>query len=62
MLRDSHCEEVCAIDVHSPELLQSVVRVRDGIEVFGEAGRCHEVIDFAVLLEDLSNRVLDRFG
>ena len=48
MARDARGEEVGAVDVDAPELLHAVVRVRDGVEVLGEAGGSHEVVQLAV--------------
>ena len=53
-------EEVRAIDVDTPQLLHAVWRVCDGIEVFGEAGRCNKVVNLAVTLDNVGNDLLDR--
>jgi hypothetical protein len=60
MLRDSHGVEVGSINVDPPELLDAVVGVRDGIVVFGEPGRCHQVVDFSMLFDNLGERLADR--
>lgn len=54
-------EQVGAIDVDSPQLLHTIKGVRNGIEVLGEAGRCHEVVDLAVLLHNVRKRFRDGF-
>lgn len=51
--RNLSCEQVCAVDVHAPKLAQTVDRVVNGLEVLGEAGACHQVVDLAMLLDDL---------
>ena len=60
MLRDSNGVKVRAVNVDSPKLLNAIVGVRNGIVVLGEAGRCHQVVDFAMLLNDLGKRLVDR--
>jgi len=52
-------EEVCAVDVDAPELLHAFVGVGDGVVVLGEAGAGHEVVDLAVLFDDVGERGLD---
>lgn len=53
-------EKVRAVDIDAPELLHAVWWVCDGVEVFGEAGRCDEVVDFAVVSDYIGHNVLDR--
>lgn len=50
-------EQVRAVDIDAPELLDPVVRVRLGGEVLGEARRRDEVVDLAVLRDDLVDAV-----
>lgn len=50
-------EEVCPVDIDAPEFLDPVVRVRLGGEVLGEARRRDEVVDLAVLGDDLVDAV-----
>lgn len=54
------CEKVSAVNVDTPELLHAVWWVCDGIKVFGEAGRCHQVVNLAVILDNVGNDLLDR--
>ncbi len=53
-------EKVGAVDIDTPELLHAVWRVFDGIEVFGEAGRCDKVVYLAVVFDNVGNNLLDR--
>lgn len=45
--------EVGAVYVDTPEFVQTVWRISDGVEVLREAGRRDEVVDLAVVCEDL---------
>ena len=45
-------EEICSVDVDTPELLHALVRVCDGFVVFAETGGGDEAVDFAVLFDD----------
>lgn len=60
VLRDCHRVQVGTVNIDSPELLYAVMGVGDGIVVLGEASRCNEVVDLAVLLQDLGKRLVDR--
>lgn len=62
VLGDGDGEQVSAVDVDGPELAHAVDRVVDGIVVLGEAGTGDEVVDLAVLLDDLVDASLDRVG
>lgn len=62
MFRNASCEEVCSIHVDAPELLDTVVRVGDGVKVFGETGRSDQVVNLAVLLDDLGEDGVYRVG
>lgn len=53
-------EKVCAINIDTPKFLHAVRWVCYGIEVLGEAGRCNEVVDFAVIFDNVGHDVLDR--
>jgi hypothetical protein len=57
-----HCDrvQIGTVDVDSPKLLYAVMRVGDGIVVLGEASRCNEVVDLAVLLQNLGKGLVDR--
>ena len=48
--------------MYSPELLHPLVRVRDGVEVFGKAGRGYQVINLAMLRDDLTEGGMDTVG
>jgi hypothetical protein len=61
MLGNPDCEYQRTIDIHPPQLAYTVHRIVNGLEVLGEAGRRDQVVDFAMLIEDLRNRFLDRF-
>lgn len=54
--------EVSAIDVDTPKLVQTVGRIINGIEILSEASRGDEVIDFAVICQNLGKAGIDRFG
>jgi len=62
VLGDADREQVGAVHVNTPELLDAVVGVVDGVEVLGEASRCDEVVDLAVLADDIGNRSIDGVG
>lgn len=61
MLRNSDGEEICPVDIHAPELADAVNGVVDGFEVLGEACGGDEIIDLAVLLENLGDGGFDGF-
>lgn len=50
---------VSAIDVNTPELVDSIWWVSNGIEILSEASRGNQMINFAVVLNDLSQRAFD---
>lgn len=62
VLRHCHSVQVGTVNVHSPQLLYAIMRVGDGIVVLGEASRCNEVVDLAMLLQDLGKGLVDRGG
>lgn len=51
-----------AVDVDGPAFLHSLVRIVDGVEVLCETGRGDEVIDVAVLGNDLVDCRIDGVG
>lgn len=53
VLGNTNSKEPCAVNIDAPQLLHAVVWVFDGWEVLGEAGGCDEVVDLAVLCDDL---------
>ena len=53
-------KEVSPVNVHAPELPQPIWWVCDSIEVLGKTSRCDQVIDFAVVLDNLGNCGFDR--
>ena len=55
-------EEVGAVDIDTPELLHAVMRVRDGIKVFGKARAGNEAINLAMGTDDLGNGMVDAVG
>lgn len=57
---DGSSEEVSAVDVHSEQLAHALNRVCDGLKVLGEAGGSDEVVDAAVLVDDLGDASVDR--
>lgn len=61
VLRNRDRKQVCPIHVHAPEFPHTFDRIVDCLEVFGEAGGCDEIVDFAVLLDNLGDGCFDRF-
>lgn len=53
MTGDACREQICAIHIHPPQLLQSVVGVSDRVKVLGETSGGDEVVDFAMIPDDL---------
>ncbi len=62
MTGDGRSKQVCAVDVDAPELAHAVNGVVDSLKVLREAGRGDEVINLAVLLNDLGNAGVDGRG
>ena len=54
---NTSCEQVGAVDVDAPKLLDTVEWVRDGVKVLGEAGRGYEVVNLSVPGNDLVDGV-----
>ena len=52
-------KQIGAVDIDAPELPHAVDRVGDGFKVLGEARRRDQVVDPAVLGDDLGNASLD---
>lgn len=52
-------EQVGTIHDDTPQLLHTVVGVRDGIEVLREASRGDQAVDSTVLVNDLLERCVD---
>lgn len=55
-------EQIRPINVDSPKLLHTIVWICNGIKVLREACRCHQVVNLAVILDDLGNHGVDRVG
>ena len=53
-------EKVSAVDIDAPELPHAVRWVLDGVEVFGEAGRCDQVVNLTVILDNVGDDLIDR--
>jgi len=53
VLCDTNGEEVCSVNVDTPQLLDTVVWVVDGVEVLGETSRGDQVVDLAVVANDI---------
>ena len=62
VLGSLNTEEICSVDIDSPELLHALVGVGDGFVVFAETGRGDETVDFAVLFDDGGEGLGDGFG
>lgn len=56
---NSGCEEVSAINVDTPELLDAVVWVVDCVEVFGKASRSDQAVNLSVFGDDFLNDMRD---
>jgi len=61
MLGHADGEKVGAVNIDAPQLLDAVVWVADCVKVLGEASRSDEVIDLAVIADDLLDDLVDRF-
>jgi len=59
VLGHRHSVQIGTVDIDTPKLLHAVMGVRNGIVVFGEAGRGDEVVHFAMLLQDLGEGLVD---
>ena len=62
MLGDSSSEKVGAVDIDTPQLLDTVVWVADSVKVLGETSRSHEVVNLAVIANDLLDGVVNGIG
>jgi hypothetical protein len=62
VLCDTNGKQPGAVDVDTPQLLHTVVWVVNGWVVLGEAGRGDEVVDLAVLCNDLVEGCGHRLG
>ena len=62
VLGDGARPDVGTVDIDTPELLHTVVRVGDGVKVFGETGRSDQVVNLAVLLDDIGENGVHRIG
>ena len=60
MPSDLASKEVGPVNVHAPELPQPIWWVCDSVKVLGETCRCDQVIDLAVVLDNLGNCGFDR--
>lgn len=59
VLSNCNCKEVCAIHVDAPKLADSLDRVVDSFEVLSESSGSDQVVDFAMVLDNLSDGGLD---
>lgn len=62
MLRHPDRKEVGPVDVDAPQLLDPVIGVRDGIKVLRESSRSDQVVDLAMVTDDIGNCRVDRLG
>lgn len=60
MTGDAGCEEIGAVDVDAPKFLHTIVGIGDRVEVLGEPGRGDQVINLAVVCDNLFKRGVDR--
>lgn len=62
VLGDSGSEQVGPIHIDTPQLLHSIVRIRDGVKVLSKPSRGNKVVNLPVLLNDFCNGIVHRFG
>jgi hypothetical protein len=62
MPRHSRGKQIGPVDIDPPQLAHAVDRVGDGLKVLGKPGRGHQVVDLAVLGDDLGDAGLDGGG
>ena len=60
MPSDLASKEVGPVNIHAPELPQPIWWVCDSVEVLGETGGCHQVVDLAMVLDDFGDCGFDR--
>ena len=60
MLGHPSCKQISAVDIHPPEFFHTLVRVGNGIVVFGEACGGDQMIDLAMLLDNVGQSAGDR--
>lgn len=60
MPRYGCCVQIGPVHIDSPEFLDAVKGIRDGVEVLGKASRCHQMVDLAVICNDFGNGPVDR--
>lgn len=60
VLGDSDGEQVCAVYVDAPQLTHAINGVVDSIEVLSESSAGDEVVNLAVLLDDVVDAALNR--
>lgn len=61
VLRDGDSKQVCSIHVDTPQLSYSLNWVVDCLEVLCESCRCDQIVDLAMLRDDLGNGGFDGF-
>merc|ERR1712093_192751 len=61
VLRDGDSKQVCSIHVDTPQFSYSLNWVVDCLEVLCESCRCDQVVDLAMLRDDLGNGGFDGF-
>ena len=58
MPSDASCKEICAVNIDTPKLLESIIWVRNSIIVLRKPSRGDKVVDLSVIFEDfLDSRV-----
>ncbi len=55
-------EEVCTIHIDAPQLPHPLWWILNGIKILRKAGGCDQVIDLAMVFDNIANHRLDRFG
>ena len=60
MTSDSRSEEICPIYIDAPKLLDAIERVGNGIEILSKASRGDQVVNLAVITDNLLDGRVDR--
>ena len=60
MAGHSYRKQIGAIDIDPPKLFDAIEWVLNGVKVLCKAGRSHQMIDFAVILDDFGDCLIDR--
>lgn len=59
MTGDPGCEQIGAVNIDAPKLLHPVIGVGNCVEVLGETSGGNQVVNFAVILDDVLDGIID---